>query len=169
MQDPREWTEFIIPERPASWMGKIPEEIRPQPTARPPGLSQPGRYRASSAPAPPASISPAPGNPLDPSPPISCPQPSVLGLAGAAPALAASGKPQTPALCAQTSSYKRAGCRKSLSIQGEFAHVCRPTLSVRLGKGLTVGPTAPGGPCSPLVPRAPAMPWKPCQDAEVRA
>lgn len=38
---------------------------------------------------------------------------------------------------------------------------------LRVGRGLTVGPTAPGGPLSPAVPLAPAMPWKPCRGAEV--
>lgn len=42
-----------------------------------------------------------------------------------------------------------------------------PALAVRLsgcvGKGLTVGPTAPGSPRSPPLPLAPAVPGKPCK------
>lgn len=159
---------------PLGWGGTRGQQTLPSPQPGVLARASQARAEQASAPAPPAATSPAPRNLLDhPQPPL--PAPSHLSWAwqGAVLASATPDKPQTIALRAQTRLYKRAGCRKSLSIiEGEFAHVCHSLpvcQAVWVGKGLTVGPTAPGGPRSPLVPLAPAMPWKPCRDAEVRA
>lgn len=168
--------ESPVGEGPASGKGRNPSRTDPpQPIAGRPGPSQPGLYRAGLSPWPTCRHLPSSWEPAGPPSQPRLPAPSRLSWAwqGAVLASATPDKPQTLTLRAQTSLYKHAGCRKSLRVtEGEFAHVCHPLpdcQAVWVGKGLTVGPTAPGGPRSPLVPLAPARPWKPCQDAGVRA
>lgn len=68
----------------------------------------------------------------------------------------ARGQSRAPSLSALL--YKCASCRAPLGIS---AHNWPPWPSGWVGRRLTVGPTAPGGPRSPWLPLAPAVPWKP--------
>lgn len=145
------------------------------PTPPPPGRTAPGPEPARPAlstslslrlpPLPPSSWLPGtcwssvPPRPLEPTGLSPAPHLPVLGLAGS-PHFPCC-RPAPASLPAQASLHTRVGGMPLSISNADFAHVCpAPTLcwAVQVWRGLTVGPTVPGGPRSPLVPLAPAMP-----------
>lgn len=162
---PMRQAEFLVLEE-LGWespVGKGPAPRLGDTTLREQTLPQPGPARpaqsVSRVPVPLASTSPAPAPagtlPAQSSALLPAPRPS--------PPRARQAQPQLSA--------PRTALRATEGESVHIRHLPTPAVcwAVRMGRGLTVGPTAPGSPRSPPAPLAPAMPWKPCQDAEVGA